>query len=465
MDLLYSHQQEKREKSTNLSSCDLKLYRNDNELIYASNFDLDYRSYGTRKHIRFEHQLTIRLKTGNINTRYRIINDGITKETLFRNLIKDKDNDFNLLDDLLHAGFLKGEKKLGYWGVKYSKSINDIFEIIYSTLHPKLKTEHHIKKNYREDRTLDISLYELVVDFHLDMKGIKGHDSVYFDILHDYPKKKWLIKNDNKFLPSVLEEHGIKTKYFIGELNKKSKFLIIIRTLKYLCALFGDNYIDYIKQFSWKDHCHVSTPNKKLHVLKNESEKKTMVETLKKWYNNEVPDPFIPSINKLLTTREKLKPLGYILKYGAKNYEEFENLAETWNGHKKHITRGYKLKYDVPPSFIEQIEQDIVIGDNVFKPKILLTEEDYRIEGYLMKNCMGKQFSHGAIYFFVGLEHKRKRINLQYRKGRMSQSYGRANTTTPEIFNEAIVILNSRFIKYPNITPQRVKYEFIKKSK
>jgi hypothetical protein len=473
MDLLYSHQQEKREKSTNLSSCDLKLYRNDVALIYASNFDLDYKSYGKRKHIRFEHQLTINLKTGNIKIIYKIVNDGLTNDPQFRNHIKNKENNFILLEELLFSGFLNGERKYKYWGINYIRAINKIFDIIHSILHPRLKTEYYINKDYRKIGIVNLSLYDLIVDFHLDMKGIKGHNSVYCDIKHDYPKKKWLSKNDNKFLPAVLDDYGMKTKYFISEINNRN-FPIIIKTLKYMCTLFGNNYIDYIKQIPWMAHCFCPPPNTRVHVLKTETEKKNMVETLKKWYDSEVPEPFVVMINKLLTIRSQLEPLGYVLKYDIKNYHEFENLLEMWDGYKKHITRGYKLRYNISPKFREFIERDIIISDGrkyifkngeIFKPKLLLTEEDYRIEGHHMKNCMAKQFSHGAIYLFVSLQHKRKRINLQYRKGLMVQSYGKANTVTPELFNDAIKVLNDRFIKYRNVEWQRVKYDFIKKQK
>ena len=83
----------------------------------------------------------------------------------------------------------------------------------------------------------------------------------------------------------------------------------------------------------------------------------------------------------------------------------------------------------LPEEFIKEIQEDIVIGEETFKPKILLTEDDFRIEGFNMKNCMSKQFAHGVVYIFTSLQHKRKRINLQYRKGNLIQSYGKANST------------------------------------
>jgi hypothetical protein len=134
---------------------------------------------------------------------------------------------------------------------------------------------------------------------------------------------------------------------------------------------------------------------------------------------------------------------------------------EVWSGLKLHFTRGYKVRYLISEEFVKEMEEDIVIDGLVFKPKILLTEDDFRIEGFNMKNCMSKQFAHGAIYIFASLQHKRKKINLQYRKGSLIQSYGKANTPVTKLFEEATNILNARFKKYPTIEWKKEKYDFL----
>jgi len=78
-----------------------------------------------------------------------------------------------------------------------------------------------------------------------------------------------------------------------------------------------------------------------------------------------------------------------------------------------------------------------------------------------MKNCMSKQFPHGAIYVFVSLQYNRKKINLQYRKGALVQSYGKANTPVDNIFDDATIILSNRFKKYPHLEWKKEKYEFL----
>lgn len=369
-----------------------------------------------------------------------------------------------MLLDLTENGFIRGEKRINYWGVKYNRQVESMINMVFEIIKPRFKSDFNINKNYIEKHTIN-PLYDMFVDYHLDVKKIKAHDGVYFDIKNEYPKKKWLVKNDYKFLPSVLDSYGIKSKYLIGELNKLSGKPINISTLNYICKLFGSGYLDYLKKIKWENHCYDLMPNKKLHELKNDSEKSCMVSVINKWETETLKsDSFVYSINRLLSIREVLKEKGVDLRFKARNDHDFENLMEQWSSTKLHFARGYKVKYVMPNDFIESIEQEIEIGDEVYKPKLILSEEEFRLEGFTMKNCMSKQFSHGAIYVYVSLQHKRKRINLQYRKGKLNQSYGKANTPVTPIFNKAIEVLTKRFETYSNIEWRKEKYDFLKDS-
>jgi hypothetical protein len=463
MDLIFKYSQEKKEKKlSSKSNCDIKLFQTENELIFFAIYDFDYQRYGNKKHVTFEHGFNLNLNNGDIVTTYRILNDGITEEKMFRNSYLKKKNNFKMLLDLTENGFIRGEKRINYWGVKYNRQIESMVNLVFNIVKPKFKSEFHLTKNYINKHTIN-PLYDMFVDYHLDVKKIKAHDGVYFDIKNEYPKKKWLVKNDYKFLPSVLDSYGIKSKYLIGELNKLSGKPINVSTLNYICKLFGDGYIDYLKKIKWENHCYDLIPNKKLHELKNDNEKNCMVSVINKWETETLKsDSFIYSINRLLSIREVLKEKGVDLRFKAKNDYEFENLMEQWLSIKLHFTRGYKIKYVMPNEFIETIEQDIDINGEIFKPRLILSEEEFRLEGFNMKNCMSKQFLHGSIYIFVSLQHKRKRVNLQYRKGKLNQSYGKANTPVPSTFNEAIEILTKRFETNFGIEWRKEKYDYLK---
>lgn len=465
MDLLFYHKQQKLEKkSGNKSCCDLKLYSENNLLHYVSSFNSTYKRFGEKKDISFEHEFKLNILNGDIDVSYRIINNGVTPEKLFKNSIKVKKNDFKLLDDLIDNGIVRGEKKIGYWGVKYYRAVDNIFNIIHNILKPKLKTPYYISKSYKDDDNIG-KLFELIVDFHLDMKNIKGNNSVYGYIQYNYPKQKWLRKNENKFIPAILDSYGIKSKYLVGELSEADGEQTQIKTLNYICKLFGDNYIDYIKQFSWKSHCYSLINNKKYYTLKNEDEKKCMVKLIKNWEKEKIySESFVYSINKLLTIRDELETLGYNLKFNAKNENEFENLLATWLSYKTHMNRGYKFTYVFDTNFLNEIQKPIVIDKLTYTPKVLLTEDDFRVEGYLMKNCMSKQFLHGSIYIFVSVTvSNRKRFNLQYRKGNLIQYYGKANTLIPNEYLNGINTITERIKQFADISWSKEKYDIIVK--
>lgn len=460
MDLLFKYNQEKIDKYNSKSTCDLKLFYDNVNIIYDSLFDFEYQRYGNKKKVMFHHNLSLNIASGDVTVTYKIINDNLTKEKLFNNKTKMKKNDFSLLLDLTENGFIRGEKRISYWGVKYNRAQDSICKLLVDILSPKFTSTFLKDKCY--DKPVINRMYDMVVDYHLDCKKIKPHDGIYDDIQNEYPKKKWLEKNDYKFLPAVLDSYGIKSKYLIGELNVYEGKPIHISSLNYICKLFGDNYLDYIKQIPWKNHCFDMPPNRKMHQLKNESEKSCLVKSINNWETDTLKsDTLIYSLNRLFTIRDLLESKKIDLKFKAKNDNEFENHMDTWLGIKLHFTRGYKLKYSIEQSVVNDIERDIVIDGQTYKPNILLTEEDYRVEGYTMKNCMSKQFPHGSIYIFISLHHGRKKINLQYRKGNLIQSYGKANTTVPELYNEAIDVLTERMRKHSHVEWKREKYDFL----
>jgi hypothetical protein len=465
MDLLFEYRQEKIDKKYDATNvCHLYLHKENDNILFSSYFDFDYSRYGVKKHVSFIHKFNFDLNTGDVVVTYNLINDNLTEDRLFRNSSREKKNDFKMLFELTENGFDRGEKRIGYWGIKYVRATGQMKDILYSQIKDKFKSPFVQQKLIKGEYTINC-LYDMLVDLHLEIKGIKGHNGIYNDIQNEYPKKRWLEKNDYKFLPAVLDSYGIKSKYLIGELSKDWNKTVNVSSLNYICKLFGNNHIDYLKQINWSQHCYDIPPNKKLHELKNDSEKKYMVSVINKWEKDSLKtDSLIYMINKLLSIRELLEARGLDLKFKAKNDYEFDNTLEMWYGFKLHFARGYKVRYILPDEFIKEIEEDITIDEMKFKPKLILTEEDFRIEGYNMKNCMSKQFPHGAVYIFVSLQHKRKKINLQYRKGSLVQSYGKANTPTPTLFEPAMNILTDRFKKYTTLEWRKEKYDFLTNS-
>lgn len=460
------HFQEKIERSKKSSStCELRLGSDDTFIEFFADYFTQYtRGISDENTVRFTHRLKIDKVTGDIFVDYTLGNHRIASNTI-KSGNWTKKNNFNMLCDFTERAFYLGEKRKNYWGVRFERIKLSIFNIIKQELFDSIGESFIKNKDYETsaNTVTSFSLFDLIVDYHLIKKNIKFHDGVYYHILEDYPKKKFLKVNDNKFLPAVLDQYKIKSKYLIGELSDKKNSRVNIKCLSWLCGLFGDNHIEYIKRFDWRHMCSVMYKPRKNFICKTEKEKDIVSKVLTKWLEDEdrLDSPF-ESLYSLFSLRFYLDEKGYDLKLKMRTPDDIDYLISQWELMKKHLSIGYKLKYDIPEQIISSIEEPIVINDRTFLPKVLLSEDDFILEGTRMKNCMSKQFLHGALYIYVALTYNSKRINMQFRKGNLVQAYGKANSPVKkEIFSDAMDILSSRISKFPFLIWKKEKYEII----
>ena len=444
---LFEYKQTKTQKSNNLSSkCEITAYLYDDMLQVSAHFNFDYLRFGELRKVGNNHFVIINLKKGDIKTTYQIerVFDLKTKS-------RTRNNDFNQIHNFIESGIRRGEKRLKYWGVRYDRSMDQLTNLIYNTLkgyYPNIEEK---------------GLYEMLVDFFIFKKGIKAHDNIYDSIMVNLPARKWLKENENKFIPALLDSHGIKSKYFIGVLNQQKN--IDVRTLKYLCNLFGDNHLDYIKQIDWTSICKYSVPNKRIHTLKNNSEKSNMVKVINDWTGenstHNTYQQFTYLCNQLFTHREYIESRGLDLKFKCDDYLTFYESLKTWESTQKYFKKGYRIRYGLPEDFVKDIESPIQIDGNIFQLRILKTEEDFAVEAMIMKNCLAKQFISGSIHIYITMWTKNKRINLQYKRGNLHQGYGKANTEVDVLFKPAIKELSKKMSKYSGISWKKERYDFV----
>ena len=456
---LHYYQEKKNKAGKIKSSCDLILVSTREGLVYTGDFVFNLDNKETLIHTRFFHELIVNKVTGDIQITHVIENDKDSKLVDIRSSSWTKKNDFGKLHSLC---FDMGKKRHTFWGVKFKKFTEDVFIYIKEDLFSDIEDCFAKEKTY-EDFVVS-PLYDLIVDYHLIKKEIKYHDNVYLHILDDYPKKKWLKQNDNNFLPAILDSHGIKSKYFVGILSSSDYKFLNIRTLKYLCLLFGDNHLDYIRKFDWPSLCKKKFSISKFHTVKNESEKMVILKLIIDWIkkNNEVEGTPLEKIYKLFTIRTFLEEKGYDLGVKIKTFDQVEVLIEEWTLITRHLSLGYKLRYNIPKEVIEKIESPIRIGDDVFYPKVLQTQDEFIMEGIKMKNCLAKEFMHGAIYIYISLMFNNKKIDLQYQKGEIVQSYAKANTPIKiPIFGTAIKTLSNRMKNFSDLVWHQEKYDII----
>lgn len=465
MVLLYKHKQEKKKTKKQLTSnCYLTISSDESFLEYTSEFYSEFIRLGKTNSVTFFHSLRINKKTGDFSVGYTINTDKTKSYRLYKPGQWIKKNNFFYLKELIVRGFYNGENRAKYWGVKYDKALKTIFEIILSELKPAMHDSYLSKSSY-EDKPYINPLYDFIVDFHLNKKKIKGHDDVYGDILYEYPKSKWLKKNDYKFIPAVLDSYGIKSGFLIKRLStRNNNEPVIMKSLNFICKLFGENYVDYFNRFDW---LHLSTEKvniKKYFTCKNESEKTSLVNTLNNWDDTSISlDGKLKSIHELFYIREKIEERGLEFKFKSRNTNDFSNIIEKCRLHYKYIKVGYKLRYAIPQNVVEEIEEPIICGDKTYYPKLVNTEDQFRIEGHLMKNCMATQFNLGSFYLYVSIASGKKRVNVQYRKGMLTQARGKANIDLPNEFQDPVTVLSQRIYKFKDLSWVKEKYDYITK--
>jgi hypothetical protein len=169
----------------------------------------------------------------------------------------------------------------------------------------------------------------------------------------------------------------------------------------------------------------------------------------------------LTTISNIYSLKDYLKEKGLQLKVKSRSANDLLSLKDTWELHKKHFKLGYKLKYSLPEEMLNDIQAPITIDDKVFIPSLILSEDDFKFEGIKMKNCMARQFNVANLYIHMSLSLGRKRVNLQYRRGMLNQSKGKANITMPKEFKEAVEILNQKMVKYNEVVPKKTMYDII----
>jgi hypothetical protein len=136
--------------------------------------------------------------------------------------------------------------------------------------------------------------------------------------------------------------------------------------------------------------------------------------------------------------------------------DEIELILPCWEIMKTHFRLGYMTQYKIPQDVVENIQLPI---KKKFYPKVLLSDRDFCYEGYKMKNCMGRQFTHGAIYIYISFTDGKTTVDLQYQKGKLHQAYGKANTPIPDNFKEGIEILSKKMLQYDTLKWEKEKVE------
>jgi hypothetical protein len=177
--------------------------------------------------------------------------------------------------------------------------------------------------------------------------------------------------------------------------------------------------------------------------------------------NSSITSNVLQQIHKFLSNREEIEKMGINIKIKYNGLESFYKIFDDINGIIKHKKRGYRLRYVFPNDFINYIQEPFTINDIIYTPKLLITEEDFIVEGHLMKNCMSNHFTHGIIFIYISLRSNKGNINLQYKKGHLVQQRGKGNITINESYQDAIDVISKKLLENSDIMWTKEKFDIL----
>jgi hypothetical protein len=312
------------------------------------------------------------------------------------------------------------------------------------------------------------TLYVTLIEVLLHLKKIKTPNN-YINLLeHWYPTVKYLRKNDNKLVQSILDRLNIKSK----KLNKifHENENLCVEVFPILSWFFGkDDLSKYISNIDkryftlsfgyseYRSYCAFKTP---FNVYELTSKEKT---NLLKLLNNIIDDivneniifpNFISEIKDHFRMLSTLKEFYPNLQLNATTRETFNSEHRLLSRLHNEIVRGYTTEFIFEDGMVEYLEKPIIHNDIPFYPKLLRIDHEYVEEGNHMHHCVGS-YSSKKTSIIISLRqneiNSHERITNEYSVERKDviQSKYFCNASPPEIFVKPLMELSKRVRNYP----------------
>lgn len=423
-------------------------------------------------------------KTGNI-----IAYDGTGGKTLIRQ------NAFQFIHLVINNFFKRSESDLVYNGfiynrntknhpinVEYRKIFNDE-EFMYVLSHTFLSRLPHnqnilgSKFTKPEEKTL-----HYLMDGFVDVNNIKVPNE-YHKLLHGwYPTKKYLKKNDNKLIVSILDRVGLKTKSMIKLLHKHPE--ADIRKLLILAKYFGyknlhkyihnidikflltketemdKHYLGSVYQFVNERVEYDIKDSERTCVLKliNELMCEFEMDQLNEDKTSELIRNQINQINDHLSLVTKIREFLPETEMRASNFKDFHTEHIELSKLDRMIKKGYSIRYLFEDKLVEYIEKPITtLGEDMitrtFYPVLLKIDGEYTEEGSHMHHCVAT-YADRENSIIVSLRegdvHGNERVTNEFAASTKAcvQSKYFCNAAPPEHFVLAVAQLKTRVANY-----------------
>lgn len=377
----------------------------------------------------YEFEINVNLKNGNI--RVEFVKSQNDKWTEIR-----KTNNFLLISDIVYDGMNRGFRSEAFWGVKLRNYNMKVCEYIKKIFDDQYDDDfHQIPNNYDQ-------IFSDLVHFNMFKKKIKPHNNIFYNIHFDYPTMKNLKLNKGKYVQSVLEKYGLNNSFFVKMINTSTTD-IHLQSLKNLTLLFGDNHIDFIRELPTTIYDSETMKSVKIEPLKTNKEKRQLIELIKSMSSKQEVD-IVSKIIKLKNLNDFLTQNDLTLKFNKDMSEDYDVTFNVWSEYKKILIKKEENFYQFPESFIDTITKNVVVDGQNFYVSLLKSETDFLKESFKMKNCLSTHFTSGLIYIYLSVFDGEKHYNLQFKKHKLLQVFGKANSKPPKHMDEVCDIISKR---------------------
>ena len=405
----------------------------------------------------------IDFKTGNITSYESNGNKKNKSSKIRRNSFIFLSNIFKIILDSPNAMTKQGRQEKGLQNKIDNEFDNQVFlDTLYRTLCSIMDIEDY---SYKIVKNPDINLIsEMVIKLFVKLKKIKVPNEYTNYLVNWYPTQKYLKKNDNKLILSILDRLNLKTKSFVklfhDNPNINIKNLITLSMMfgyadlkKYITNLDSRYYIDNLSLS--RQNLENSYPNTKENYEYNlkQREKSRLVKLLNSVFydmgkdslpENLVGDQMRQIVDHILMIN-KIREYIPTIELNCTNIKDFHHEHIEYSKIERSIQKGYSIEYTFDQRLVNRVEQEIIapVGDDFYIPVILKTDGEYTEEGSHMHHCVAS-YADRELSLIISIRkngrvgHERVTCEFNVKSKDLVQAKYFCNAIPPEEFQLAI---------------------------
>lgn len=380
-------------------------------------------------------------------------------------------NSFNTFKDLITTNNGLFGKKTNLIPKYFNELTND-FDNTFNDkeFYDVVCRELGIMRNKVRDRH---TFFDSFLDKFVERKGIKVPNDYQNLLINFYPTQKFLKKNDNKLIASILDYYGLKTKSTIKLFHTIHS--IDIDNFTRICYLIGDDYSKFIanlnpKIFELDGKIDIATNRQKLLLNKSyykknsnypnnpileHTEKENLIHILNSLDDISRIDRFIGDYIDHIRMIRRIKEYDPEIVIRCKTYSDFTTEHLELSKLISAIKKGWVTEYEFNEKMVTDVETPIEVYKDKEKitlyPYILKREEDYAEEGTFMHHCVATYSDkQSSMIISLRTEDKSDRVTSEFvtQTGMIIQSRHFCNQTPPDYFKDALELLCDKTNKY-----------------